>query len=74
MERKDKRERFKRLATQRTKNVLKSLKVLENCANSSAYEYSDKEIGAIFEAIDKQVKAIKNRFQSSTHEKVDFRL
>jgi hypothetical protein len=38
----NKRERFKRLATQRTIIVLKRLKVLGNCANRSASEIERK--------------------------------
>ena len=69
----NKRERFKRLATLRTKNVLRALKVLGNCANSNAYEYSDKEIEMIFSAIEKQLRSVKSKFQSSTRDKVDFK-
>ncbi len=69
----DKRERFKRLATLRTKNVLRALKVLGNCSNSNAYEYSDKEIEAVFSAIEKQLRTVKGKFQSTTQEKIDFK-
>ena len=57
-----KRDRFKRLAQQRTNVVLKKLKVLGNCANRSAYEYTEDEINKIFAAIDRQVKDIKAKF------------
>jgi len=70
----DRRERFKRLATLRTKNVLKALKVLGNCSNLSAYEYSDKEIELIFSAIEKQLRTIKGKFQSIVQEKIEFKL
>lgn len=70
----DKRERFKRLATLRTKNVLRSLKVLGNCSNPNAYEYSDKEIETIFGAIEKQLRAVKGKFQTSAQDKIDFKL
>ncbi|MEK7580554.1 MAG: hypothetical protein AAB465_03030, partial [Patescibacteria group bacterium] len=39
-----KRERFKRLGTQRTNSVLQRLKVLGNCSNRSAYDYTEEEI------------------------------
>ena len=57
-----KKDRFKRLAQQRTNIVLKRLKVLGNCANRSAYEYSEEEINKIFAAIDRQVKDVKAKF------------
>ena len=58
----NKRERFKRLAVYRTNEVLKRLSVLGNCANRSAYEYSEEEINKIFSEIDKTVKNVKSKF------------
>lgn len=57
-----KKERFKRLAVYRTNEVLKRLKVLGNCANRSAYEYSEEEINKIFSEIEKRVREIKAKF------------
>jgi hypothetical protein len=57
-----KRERFKRLAVYRTNEVLKRLKVLGNCANRSAYEYTEEEINKIFSEIDKRMREIKAKF------------
>ncbi len=69
-----KRDRFKRLATQRTKNVLRTLKILGNCSNRNAYDYSEKEIEAIFSTIEKQLRAVKSRFQSHENATIDFKL
>jgi len=55
-------ERFKRLAEYRTNLVLKRLKVLGNCSNRGAYEYSEEEINKIFSEIDKKVKETKTKF------------
>ncbi len=57
-----KRERFKRLASQRTNAVLKKLKVLSNCANRSAYDYTEEEINKIFSEIEKRVRETKSKF------------
>ena len=57
-----KRERFKRLATQRTNIVLKRLKVLGNCSNRSAYDYTEKDINKIFSEIEHKVKVTKAKF------------
>lgn len=57
-----KRDRFKRLAQQRTNIVLKKLKILGNCSNRSAYEYTEEEINKIFAAIDRQVRDVKAKF------------
>lgn len=59
------RERFKRLAVYRTNEVLKKIKVLGNCANTSAYEYSEDEVNKIFSEIERKVKETKARFRFS---------
>lgn len=57
-----KRERFKRLATQRTNVVLKRLKVLGNCANRSAYSYTEEDINKIFSEVERRVRETKAKF------------
>jgi len=57
-----KREMFKRLATQRTNSVLQRLKVLGNCSNRSAYDYTEEEINKIFSEIERKVKEVKSKF------------
>ena len=63
------KDRFKRLATQRTNTVLKRLKVLGNCANRQNYDYTEQDIETIFSAIEKKVKEIKSRFHFTKEEK-----
>ncbi|HLA26065.1 MAG TPA: hypothetical protein VJ028_02805 [Patescibacteria group bacterium] len=58
----ERRERFKRLAVYRTNEVLKKLKVLSNCANRSAYEYTEEEIAKIFSEIERSVRETKAKF------------
>lgn len=65
----NRRERFKRLATARTNNVLQKLKVLGNCANRQAYEYGEEEVDKIFATIDKYLKSIKSKFNFPKEEK-----
>ena len=57
-----KRERFKRLATYRTNETLKRIKVLGNCGNRSAYNYTEEEISKIFSAIEKKIRETKAKF------------
>ena len=57
-----KRDRFKRLATHRTKAVLHRLKVLGNCSNNQLYEYDEREVDKIFSEIEKRVKETKSKF------------
>lgn len=57
-----KRERFKRLAVYRTNEVLRRIKVLGNCANRSAYEYTEDEVNKIFSEIEKALRNTKAKF------------
>ena len=41
-------ERFKRVATRRTNNVLRQIRILGNCSNKSSYSYTEEEIQKIF--------------------------
>jgi len=58
----NKRERFIKLAEYRTNEALKRLRILGNCSNRSAYEYSEDEINKIFSVIEKKTKEIKSKF------------
>lgn len=63
------RDRFKRLATLRTNEVLRRLKILGNCANRQAYEYSEKDIEAIFSAIERKVREVKTKYHFPKEER-----
>ena len=63
----DKKQRFKRLAAARTNDILNKLRVLSNCANRSAYEYSDEEINKIFSAIERATKESRSKFYFPKH-------
>ena len=64
-----KRERFKRLAEYRTNEVLRRIKVLGNCSNRSAYEYSEDEINKIFSEIERAVRSTKSKFHFPKNKK-----
>jgi len=64
-----KRARFKRLASLRTNEVLKRLKILGNCANRGVYEYKEDEIKKIFSTIENKVRETKARFHFPGHKK-----
>ena len=61
----DRATRFRRVAERRTGLILHAIRVLGNCSNKSAYQYSDEEIQKIFKAIDEQLKITKARFHRS---------
>ena len=66
--------RFKRLAEARTEKVLDMLDLIGNLSNKSFYEYSDEEIKAIFNAIEKSVKENKEKFNKNNKKKRRFTL
>ncbi len=61
-----KRERFVRMAETRTIKIISMARLLGNCSNKSAYEYSDKDVTKIFSAIEGAVADAKKRFKNST--------
>ena len=69
----DKRERFKRLAQARTNRVLKTLKILGNCADRSRYQYAKEDMERIFLAVDRRLNKTKARFDLPT-DKEEFKL
>ena len=62
MDQENKKDRFKRLATQRTNAVLLKLKVLGNCSNRSAYDYTEEEVNKVFSEVERRVREIKAKF------------
>ena len=59
-----KRERFIKIAENRTNIILKFLRLLSNCSNKSAYEYAEEDIKKIFSTIEKELKTAKMRFEN----------
>lgn len=57
------RERFKRIATQRTNNILERIRILGNCANLNFYEYSEADVNKIFNIIEQELKDVKSQFK-----------
>ncbi|AXQ27481.1 hypothetical protein D0B54_01740 [Solimonas sp. K1W22B-7] len=60
----DKSKRFERLATRRTEEILKKLKLLGNLSNKSNYTYTDQHVKEMFAAIEREVKTTRERFAS----------
>lgn len=73
MEKATKHKNFKRIAEARTEKVLDMLDLIGNLSNTSFYEYDDKEIKAIFEAIQKSVDENKKKFTKKKSKKASRR-
>jgi len=70
----DKSQRFKRLASARTNEVTKRLKVLSNCANKSTYSYTKEEVDKIFTTIDRAAQKAKAEFKTNKRRENTFKL
>jgi len=68
-----KRDAFLRLAERRTNAVLEKIRVLSNCANPYAYEYSDDDVRKIFAAIEEELRIARGKFQRSKNKKFQLR-
>lgn len=68
-ENESKRDRFVRLAENRTNKILNMIQLLGNCANTSIYEYSDADVEKIFTAIESSLKDARRKFTKNETEK-----
>ena len=70
----EKRERFIKVAENRTNKILKTIKLLGNCSNRNNYDYTEDEIKTIFNAIEQELKKEKSKFEiNSSREKFKLR-
>lgn len=60
-----KRDKFVRLAEARTNKTIKMIQLLGNLSDKRSYEFSDKDIATIFNAIDKELKMARQKFESA---------
>ena len=72
MDKETKNQRFKRVVTKRTNDIIEKIRILGNCSNRSTYEYSTDEVDKIFSAIEKQLKLAKLKFLEGRREKFEF--
>ena len=68
-EQETKREKFVRLAEARTNKIIDMLKLLGNCSNSSAYDYTQQDVDKIFAAIEAEVKEARKKFNKTESHK-----
>lgn len=61
----NKRDRFERVAVARTNKIIKTLRLLSNCADRNNYDYNEKDINKIFNAIENELKKTKAKFNKN---------
>lgn len=69
-----KREKFIRIAENRTNKIILMIQLLGNCSNRSAYEYTEKDVADIFGAIEKELKLARQKYSSSDEKLHKFKL
>lgn len=70
-----KREKFVKLAQNRTVNAIKAIRVIGKLGNKNAYEFDDSDVNKIVKALNKEVDALKARMTSTGgKESVEFKL
>ena len=71
----NKEQNFKRIAENRTNKIIDMISSLSNLSNTSYYEYTDEQINAIFDAIQKELDKQKKVLKHNNHgEKKRFKL
>jgi ribosomal protein L7/L12 len=71
----EKREKFVKLAENRTVNAIKAIRVIGKLGNKNAYQFDDSDVKKIVRALTKEVDALQARMSSSGgKESVDFKL
>lgn len=59
----NKKDNFKRIAEKRTNKIIESISKLHNLTNTSFYEYTNEQIEAIFDAIQRELDNQRNVFE-----------
>ena len=58
-----KRDKFVRLAENRTNKALEMIRLLGNLSNTSVYDYTQKDVDKIFKALETEIAEAKKQFQ-----------
>lgn len=64
-----KREKFVRIAEARTNKIINMIQLLGNCSNQAAYEYTQKDVNKIFNAIQAELDEAKKRYSKQDSQK-----
>lgn len=65
-----KHDNFLRISERRKERILSMIEQLSNLNNSSFYEFEEKEVVALFNAIDEKSKEVKNKILKSSKERI----
>jgi hypothetical protein len=71
----EKRDNFVRIAENRTRNAIRSIRVIGKLGNKNAYQFDDTDVLKIVRALSKEIDSLKARMSSNSgKDAVDFQL
>tara|TARA_Y100001980_G_C14175528_1_gene48731 strand:+ start:253 stop:477 length:225 start_codon:yes stop_codon:yes gene_type:complete len=70
----DKREKFIELTEKRVTKTLDSIRLIGNLSDKRYYDYDEKDIKQVFNALSKEIQAAKNRFNDAVKKNKDFKI
>ncbi len=70
----ERRKRFVKVATRRTRRIIDRLRTLGNCANKGAYEYSPADVDKILAALQHELDVVRAKFEERMKRKAEFKL
>lgn len=59
----NKRKKFEDIAVRRVNKVIKEIRLIGNLSNRSSYEYTEEDVKKILKALQREVDAVKARFE-----------
>lgn len=65
----NRKDRFIRVASKRTDEIIDKLRILGNCSNKSSYDYTDDQVNKIFSTITKEMLEAKAKFKKGKRER-----
>lgn len=60
-----KKERFKRVASRRVENILSDIQSLSKCSNKNNYEYNEVDINKMLKAIKEEIRVMETLFKKN---------
>lgn len=69
MEKETKRDKFIRIAEARTNKIIDMIQLLGNCSNQNQYEYTQRDVNKIFNAIQMELDKAKSRYNKQDSQK-----
>jgi len=69
-----KKDKFVRVAESRTNKLISMIRLWGTCSNKAVYEYTDKDVKKIFNALESELKAAKSKFLETSETGAKFKL